>query len=58
MEVTIKVKGSENKKVFCGVDLIRDGGNYIHIHGFYQGVTFTGAWNKNDITFIDVLFFQ
>lgn len=50
MEITMRIKGSENKKVFHGA--------FIRIHGFYQGVTYAGAWCKDDITFIDVLFFS
>lgn len=57
MEVTILTKGSEKMKVYHGVDLIRDGGNSIHIHGFYQGETFSRTWNKDDLVYIDIIAF-
>jgi hypothetical protein len=58
MEVTIKLIESEKQEVYHGVDLIRDGGNSIHIHGFHQGIIFSKTWRKDDISYIDVLFFQ
>lgn len=57
MEITLRIKGSEKKKVFQGVELIKDCGGIIHIHGFYDGVSYDGGWSKGDIIFIDVSFF-
>lgn len=58
MEVTILIKGTEKKRVYHGVELIKDSGGIIHIHGFYEGVSYDGGWCKSDIIFIDVLFFR